>query len=157
MYASSRSSIRSMECVAQVMHRIEGLNGLKLPWEGTLSTAVRRQLGIFRGQVLRLLSRDAGQRLSMDEFCICRTVASHAWIDTERLLAAQVLNYRRPFTECDYLRLMMTVSWHVHWEVLEHVAQYPTAWMFYIVIIVLDVKYMHGTVLTTWYQYVFRH
>ena len=51
------------------MDRIEGLNGLKLPWEGALTPAVRRQLGIFRSQVLQLLARDPAQRPSMVDFC----------------------------------------------------------------------------------------
>ena len=54
----------------QVMDRIEGLNGLTLPWEGDLTPAVRRQLGIFRGSVLQLLARDPAQRPSMEEFCM---------------------------------------------------------------------------------------
>lgn len=52
------------------MDRIEGLNGLKFPWEGTMSPAVRRQLGVFRDSVLQLLARDPEQRPSMEEFCL---------------------------------------------------------------------------------------
>ena len=54
----------------QVMDRIEGLNGLQMPWEGTLPPALRRQLGIFKTHVLQLLARDASQRPSMDDFCM---------------------------------------------------------------------------------------
>lgn len=54
----------------QVMDRIQGQNGLSLPWEGTLSPVVRRQLGIFRASVLQLLSRNPSERPSMAEFCV---------------------------------------------------------------------------------------
>lgn len=53
----------------QAMDRIQGLNGLQLPWEGTLTPAVRRQLRVFRGTVLKLLARDPAERPSMQEFC----------------------------------------------------------------------------------------
>lgn len=60
----------SMVGKEKVMDRIEGLNGLQLPWEGTLPPAVRKQLGIFKNHVLQLLARDASQRPSMDDFCM---------------------------------------------------------------------------------------
>lgn len=52
------------------MDRIQGCNGLHLPWDGSLSPAVRRQLGIFRESVLALLARDPGKRPSMEQFCV---------------------------------------------------------------------------------------
>lgn len=52
------------------MDRLQGLNGLQLPWEGTLSPEVRKQLGIFRGIVLKLLHRDPAKRPSMKEVCV---------------------------------------------------------------------------------------
>jgi hypothetical protein len=53
-----------------VMDRIQGLNGLQLPWEGdNLTTANRRKLGIFKGSLLKLLDRDPAERPSMEEFC----------------------------------------------------------------------------------------
>lgn len=59
------------ECIpVQVMDRIEGVQGLQLPWEGTLSPAVRTQLGIFRSSVLKLLARDPDERPSLEEFCV---------------------------------------------------------------------------------------
>lgn len=51
------------------MDHIQGMNGLQLPWEGTVQPAVRRQLGIFKGNVLHLLARDPAERPSMAEFC----------------------------------------------------------------------------------------
>lgn len=54
----------------QVMDRIEGVNGLQLPWEGALSPAVRTQLGIFRSIVLRLLARNPAERPSLEDFCV---------------------------------------------------------------------------------------
>ena len=54
----------------QVMDRIEGMHGLQLPWEDACMTAVnRRKLGVFRGSVMELLSRDPSQRPSMEQFC----------------------------------------------------------------------------------------
>lgn len=60
----------------QVMDRIEGLNGLKLPWEaGALSAADRRNLGVFKKSITALLSRDPEQRPSMEQFCeLCNKV-----------------------------------------------------------------------------------
>lgn len=43
----------------QVMDRIEGVNGLMLPWERDTTPAVRRQLGVFKDSVLQLLSRES--------------------------------------------------------------------------------------------------
>lgn len=54
----------------QVVDRIEGIMGLQLPWEGSLSPAVRMQLGIFKSSVLKLLARDPAERPSMEEFCL---------------------------------------------------------------------------------------
>lgn len=54
---------------SQVMDRIQGLNGRKLPWEGTLAPATRRQLGVFKATILKLLARDPEDRPSMTEFC----------------------------------------------------------------------------------------
>lgn len=54
----------------QVMDRIEGRNGLQLPWEGTLPPTVRRKLGIFRNSIMHLLDRDPSQRPSMADFCM---------------------------------------------------------------------------------------
>jgi hypothetical protein len=60
----------SANCHVQVMDRIQGLNGLQLPWEGdNLTTANRRKLGIFKGSLLKLLDRDPAERPSMEEFC----------------------------------------------------------------------------------------
>lgn len=53
----------------QVMDRIEGRNGLQLPWEGTMPPVVRRKLGVFKASVLKLLARDPAERPSMKEFC----------------------------------------------------------------------------------------
>jgi hypothetical protein len=54
----------------QVMDHIEGRNGMHLPWEGESLTAVNRsRLGVFRGVVLMLLSRDPADRPSMEQFC----------------------------------------------------------------------------------------
>lgn len=54
----------------QVMDRIEGVNGMELPWEGTsLTPDNRRQLGIFKATMLTLLSRDPVNRPSMEQFC----------------------------------------------------------------------------------------
>lgn len=55
--------------ILQLMDRIEGRNGLQLPWEGDMSPKVRRKLGIFRATVLKLLERDPAKRPSMKEFC----------------------------------------------------------------------------------------
>lgn len=46
------------------------LEELHLPWEGTLTPAVRRKLGVFKNIVLKLLNRDPTERLSMSEFCV---------------------------------------------------------------------------------------
>lgn len=54
----------------QVMARIEGLQGLQLPWEGAMAPEVRRQLGIFKDSVLQLLARKPESRPSMEEFCV---------------------------------------------------------------------------------------
>jgi hypothetical protein len=52
------------------MDRIQGLNGLKLPWErGRVTPAVIRRLGIFKDPIMRLLSRNPFKRPSMSEFC----------------------------------------------------------------------------------------
>lgn len=54
----------------QVMDQIEGLKGMELPWEGrSLSAANRRRLGIIKGRVFSLLSRDPAKRPSMEQFC----------------------------------------------------------------------------------------
>ena len=54
----------------QVMDRIEGMHGLQLPWEDACMTAAnRRKMGVFRGCVMELLSRDPSQRPSMEQFC----------------------------------------------------------------------------------------
>lgn len=60
----------AVEFWVQVMARIEGVNGLQLPWEGTLSPKLRRRLGIFRDVLLHLLARDPEQRPSMKQFCV---------------------------------------------------------------------------------------
>lgn len=40
----------------------------ELPWDGELSTDVKRGLGAFKGPVLQLLQRDISQRSSMKTF-----------------------------------------------------------------------------------------
>ena len=41
----------------QVMDRIEGVNGLVLPWEGAgMTPATRRKLGIFKATLMKLCS-----------------------------------------------------------------------------------------------------
>lgn len=52
----------------QVMHRIEGVRSMKLPWQGTLSTALYNELGIFRKPVFSLLARDPAARPSTNDF-----------------------------------------------------------------------------------------
>jgi hypothetical protein len=60
------------------MDRIEGLNGLELPWEGGgVAPAMIRRLGIFKNLISRMLSRDPLTRPSMSEFCdFCDSVLS---------------------------------------------------------------------------------
>ena len=54
----------------QVMDCIQGLNGKQLPWEGSqLTPKNRRKLGIVRGSLMALLTRDPSQRPSMAQFC----------------------------------------------------------------------------------------
>lgn len=54
----------------QVMDRIEGRNGLQLPWDASALTPTnRRKLGIFKQSVTMLLSRDPALRPSMAQFC----------------------------------------------------------------------------------------
>lgn len=54
----------------QAMDRSQGLNALQLPWEATFTPTVRRQLGVFKDIVLKLLHRDHVERPSMKEFCV---------------------------------------------------------------------------------------
>lgn len=54
----------------QAMNRIEGVNGLTLPWEGTMTADARKQLGIFRDTILQLLLREPVHRPSMKQFCL---------------------------------------------------------------------------------------
>jgi hypothetical protein len=66
----SISSDNLVPACMQVMDQIQGLKGRQLPWEGANLTAVNRsRLGIFRGSVLMLLSRDPAKRPSMQQFC----------------------------------------------------------------------------------------
>ena len=53
------------------MQRLRG--DLPLPWEGELSAAVQRQLGVFKGPVLQLLERNPARRVSMRRFHITCT------------------------------------------------------------------------------------
>lgn len=51
------------------MDRILGVNGKHMPWEGgRLPRTVRKRLGIFKNELLRLLDRDPVNRPSMDDF-----------------------------------------------------------------------------------------
>jgi hypothetical protein len=53
----------------QAMDQIEGRNGKKLPWEGANLTAEKRScLGLFRENILMLLSRDPAKRPCMEQF-----------------------------------------------------------------------------------------
>ena len=52
------------------MDQVEGRNGHMLPWEGErLTPAIKRKLGIFRVEILRLLDRVPERRPSMVDFC----------------------------------------------------------------------------------------
>ena len=54
----------------QVLDRNEGMHGQHLPWEDACMTATnRRNLGVFRGILMALLSRDPAERPSMEKFC----------------------------------------------------------------------------------------
>ena len=71
----------SLTCVtyrAQVMDRIQGLNGRGLPWEDAHLTATnKRRLGVFRTSLMPLLSRDPSQWPTMAKFCsTCNRVLS---------------------------------------------------------------------------------
>ena len=55
----------------QVIARLMGEK--PLPWEGGLTAADVRHLGMFRGPVLRLLHRDPAHRISMRRFHIACT------------------------------------------------------------------------------------
>ena len=63
---------------AQVMDRIQGLNGLSLPWEDENLTAVnKRRLGLFSTSLMPQLSRDPSKRPTMTRFCsTCNRVLS---------------------------------------------------------------------------------
>lgn len=63
-------SLGATRSMMQAMDRIEGVNCMKLPWEGALLPTVRRQLGVFKDSVLKLLARDPAERPSMEQFCI---------------------------------------------------------------------------------------
>lgn len=52
------------------MDRIEGLNGLSLPWEGSLPPAKRRMLGNLTDHILKLLSRNPDNRPSAEAFFV---------------------------------------------------------------------------------------
>lgn len=54
----------------QVMDRIQGLNGLKLPWEGAMPQPTRHKLGFFRETILSLLARNPAERPTMKEFFV---------------------------------------------------------------------------------------
>ena len=54
----------------QVMDRIQGLNGLELPWDANvLSAQDQRRMGVFTASITALLSKDPSQRPSMEQFC----------------------------------------------------------------------------------------
>jgi hypothetical protein len=58
------------------MDRIQGRNGLQLPWEGASLTAEnKKRLAIFKGSVLMLLSRNPSELPAMERFCtVCNNV-----------------------------------------------------------------------------------
>ena len=67
------------------MNEIEGLNGRQLPWEGgNLTADVRSKLGIFRGDILKLLERDPERRLGVGAFCTScsRILAASSHVDS---------------------------------------------------------------------------
>ena len=72
------SGINCAHATAQVMDRIQGVNGRGLPWEDAHLTATnRRRLGVFRTSIMPLLSRDPSKRPSMAKFCsTCNRVLS---------------------------------------------------------------------------------
>lgn len=54
----------------QVMDRIQGKGGRKLPWEATpMKPRLKQKLGMFRELVLQVLNRDPAKRPSMRRFC----------------------------------------------------------------------------------------
>lgn len=51
------------------MDQLEGVNGEMLPWEGErLTKQINRNLRLFKGTLLQLLSRDPRERPSMSQF-----------------------------------------------------------------------------------------
>jgi hypothetical protein len=52
----------------QIMDRIEGINGMSLPWERQLDGPTRRKIGIFKRIVCLLLSRNPADRPTMAQF-----------------------------------------------------------------------------------------